>query len=103
MLRAIDIHEIQIANDNNFIYVRASYYSTLSNGAYLGFDTDQDPTTGFDLFGLGILGPELEYVNDFPFEQGTGVWNTGDPLTGGPIGNGGALIVSCLGSRRHAA
>lgn len=89
---SIDINQIQIANDDDFIYIRVTYHNTNSAGTFLGFDVDQDSATGFDIFTLGEIGVELGYSNDFPFEQGTGVFNTGDPLTGGPIGNGGALL-----------
>ncbi|NOY41213.1 MAG: PEP-CTERM sorting domain-containing protein [Planctomycetes bacterium] len=92
----IDINTIQIANDANFIYLRVSYYDTNSSGTFLAFDTDQDAATGFDVFALGAaagLGSDLGYSNDFAFEQEPAPdFNTGDPLTGGPLGNGGALL-----------
>ena len=65
----IDIKDVQIANDNNLLYIRVSYYNANSAGAFLAFDTDQDTATGFDIFGLGLVGSELGYVNDFVFDQ----------------------------------
>ncbi len=92
----IDINTVQIANDANFVYLRVTYYDMNSSGTFLAFDTDQDAATGFDVFALGPaagLGSDLGYSNDFAFEQEPApVFNTGDPLTGGPLGNGGALI-----------
>jgi hypothetical protein len=77
----IDINEIQIANDDQFIYLRISYHNNSSVNTYLAFDTDQDLATGFNVFGLGLVGSDLGYQNDFPFEQEAGVFNTGHPLT----------------------
>ena len=75
----IDINEIQIANDEEFIYLRISYYNNNSVNTYLAIDTDQDLATGFNVFGLGLVGSDLGYQNDFPFEQEAGVFNTGHP------------------------
>jgi hypothetical protein len=77
----IDINEIQIANDDQYIYLRISYHNNNSVNTYLAFDTDQDVATGFNIFSLGLVGSELGYQNDFPFEQETGVFNTTHPLT----------------------
>lgn len=87
-----DIHQIRIANDDEFIYLHVTYYNNNSVSTLLAFDLDQDPNTGFDVAAAGLLGSELGYQNDFAFEQETGVFNNSDPLFGGPIGNGGALI-----------
>ncbi len=87
-----DINQIRIANDDEFIYLHVTYHNNLSVGTLLGFDLDQDPNTGFDVQDLGLIGSELGYLNDFAFEQEDGVFNNEDPLLGGPIGNGGALI-----------
>ena len=78
----IDINEIQIANDDEFIYLRISYYNNNSVNTYLAFDTDQDLATGLNVFSLGLVGSDLGYQNDFPFEQEAGVFNTTHPPTG---------------------
>jgi len=88
----IDIDSIQIANDNDFIYLHVTYHDTNSAGTLIAFDTDQDPATGFDIFSLGEIGSEFGYINDFPFSQANDIFNTNVAITGGPIGNGGALI-----------
>ncbi|RIK71508.1 MAG: hypothetical protein DCC67_20225, partial [Planctomycetota bacterium] len=49
-------------------------------------------STGFNVFSLGVIGSELGYQTDFPFAQHASAFNLGLSLTGGPIGNGGALI-----------
>jgi hypothetical protein len=90
----IDIANVQIANDDDFIYIHGTMHSAHTSFAnlFLGFDTDQNAATGFNVFSLGLIGSELGYQTDFPFGQATGVFNTGATITGGPIGNGGALI-----------
>jgi hypothetical protein len=100
-LNLIDIGDIKIANDANLLYIYASGHQMRTNGLYLAFDTDQDVSTGFNVFGLGLVGSELGYVNDFVFDQRTvGVFNNNQPdpggacCTGGPleIDNGGAAL-----------
>ena len=90
----IDIGDIQIANDNEFIYIHATTHgghTSLAN-LFLAFDTDQNVATGFDPFAVGVIGSEFGYQTDFAFGQATGVYNTGAPTGGGPFGSGGALI-----------
>jgi len=91
---AIDIANVQVANDANFIYIHATMHNATTSLArlYLAFDTDQDTATGFNIFGLGLVGSEFGYQTDFPFAQDSGTFNTGASITGGPLGNGGALI-----------
>jgi hypothetical protein len=100
-LNLIDIKDVKIANDANLLYVYASGHQMRTNGLYLAFDTDQDVSTGFNVFGLGLVGSELGYVNDFVFDQRTpGVFNDNKPdgggscCTGGPLelNNGGAAM-----------
>jgi hypothetical protein len=89
----IDIADIQVANDNDFLYIRATFHNNSSGSfLFLAFDTDQNPATGFDILDAGLIGSEVGFQNDFPFHQAAGVFNTGLSLTGGPLGNGGALI-----------
>jgi len=90
----VDIGNVQIANDANYIYIHATMHGATTSFAnlFLAFDTDQNLATGFDPFGLGVVGSELGYQTDFPFGQSTGVFNSNATLTGGPFGNGGALI-----------
>jgi PEP-CTERM motif len=90
----LDVANVQIANDEEFIYVHVTTHgaSTSLANLFLAFDTDQNATTGFDVFGLGVVGSEFGYQTDFPFAQSTGMFNTGAPIGGGPLGNGGALI-----------
>ena len=104
-LNILDVADVQIANDANLLYIHVTGHKFRTNGLFLAFDTDQDVATGFDIFGLGLVGSELGYVNDFVFNQRTpGVFNdnktngqpdpAGSCCTGGPldVNNGGALM-----------
>ncbi|HEX2474205.1 MAG TPA: hypothetical protein VHK01_05645 [Lacipirellulaceae bacterium] len=100
-LNLIDIKDVKIANDNELLYIYASGHRMRTNGLFLAFDTDQNVATGFDIFGLQLVGSELGYVNDFVFDQrAPGVFNNNKPdpggscCTGGPldINNGGAAL-----------
>ena len=82
-----DFGNIQIANDNNNLYLHITYNTAVNPqagaGVFLAFDTDNNKATGFNVYGLGTVGSELGYQNDFPFRQGTGNFNTGDSVPGG--------------------
>ena len=100
-LNIIDIADVKIANDANLVYIYASGHKMRTNGMYIAFDTDQNVATGFNIFGLNLVGSELGYVNDFVFDQRTaGVFNDNKPdpggscCTGGPLdlNNGGAAL-----------
>jgi hypothetical protein len=91
----LDIKSVQVANDNDFIYIHATTYSetpiALVN-LFLAFDNDQNKATGFDVLQIGQIGSEVGYQTDYPFAQYSGVFNLNISLTGGPLNNGGALI-----------
>jgi hypothetical protein len=100
-LNLIDIATVKVANDDDLLYIYASGHRMRTNGLYLAFDTDQDVATGYDIFGLQLVGSELGYVNDFVFDQrAPGIFNNNQPdpggscCTGGPldINNGGAAL-----------
>lgn len=78
----IDLGTIQIANDDSYYYVRLTYNAaTVPNGGpsvYLSFDTDNNLTTGYDIYGLGQVGSDFSFVNDFPFRQTSASFNTFD-------------------------
>jgi hypothetical protein len=91
----LDIANVQIANDNDYIYIHATTYSPSSISLvnlFLAFDNDRDKSTGFDILQIGEIGSEVGYQNDYPFAQYSGVFNLNISLTGGPVNNGGALI-----------
>lgn len=88
-----DIGDTQIANDNQYLYIRNTFSNSLILSTYIAVDADQNPATGFDLFGLGILGSESGWQNDFGFSQATGVFNSGPLLGADFFGAGHALLA----------
>jgi len=82
----IDFSSLQVANDENFLYIRFTLAETFNpqagSGVFLAIDEDNNVATGFDIYGLGVVGSEAGWQNDFPFEQATGNFNTGNGLSG---------------------
>lgn len=100
----IDIMDVKIANDADFIYIYVSGHTPRTNGMYLAFDADQDLATGFDIYGLGLVGSEIGYVNDFVFDQRTpGVFNNNQPDPGGSCCTGGPLDLNNGGAAMYPA
>lgn len=92
----VDIAETQIANDNEFLYIRNTFHGSVSLGLFTGIDVDENVATGFDIFGLGLIGQDSGWQNDFPFTSsnglGGGVFNDGQGMTGDFFGSGAALL-----------
>ena len=87
---APDFNTLQVANDSNYLYFFLTFNTPLDlqftsggSSVYLAFDTDNNPSTGFNVFGAGVIGSELGYQNDFPFQQATNNFNTGATVTNG--------------------
>lgn len=94
-LNIIDIKDVKVANDADYLYIYASGYKNRTNGLYLAFDTDQNLDTGYDIYQLDLVGSELGYVNDFPFDQrDPAVFNSNKPLPGDACCTGGPLDVN---------
>ncbi len=89
---SVDLADIQIANDNSNLYIRATYHGALAQSTFIAMDIDQDPNTGFDTFSLGLSGSEVAWQNDFAFEQFAGGFNVG-ALSGPNFGGGHALMA----------
>lgn len=88
---SVDLADIQIANDNVNLYIRATYHGALAQSTFIALDIDQNTATGFDIFSLGLIGSEAGWQNDFAFAQDTGVYNSGT-LSGDNFGGGHALM-----------
>ena len=99
-----DIGDTQIANDANYLYIRNTFPNSLALGTFLSIDIDKDASTGFDIFGLGLVGVESGWQNDFPFTSANGVFNDGNGMTGDFFGSGAALLAPFgdVGSRELA-
>jgi hypothetical protein len=87
-----DIGDTQIANDSQYLYIRNTFHNDLSLGTFVTVDVDENPATGFDIFGLGLVGTEAGWQNDFGFTEATGVFNDGVGLSGDFFGGGHALL-----------
>lgn len=88
-----DINQVQLANDAANFYIRITFHTATNpnaSGLFLAFDNDSNSSTGFDIYSLGLIGSEGAYQNDFPFEQATGVFNTG-------AGTAAAIAISPYG------
>jgi PEP-CTERM motif len=86
-----DIGDTQIANDDNFLYIRNTFPNNDAMQTYVALDIDSNTATGYDVFGAGLIGSEAAWQNDFAFRQSTGVFNSGS-LSGDFFGGGHALL-----------
>ena len=88
-----DITSVKVANDEEYLYVLVGYNGGTDvngfNGAastFLSLDNDANPATGFNIYGLGQIGAEVSWQNDFPFAQDAASFNLGATFTKGPAG-----------------
>lgn len=82
-----DIHQIFLANNDTHLFIRVVFNAEINPNAgspslYIGIDNDSNTATGFDVYGLGLIGSEAAWQNDSAFEQATGVFNTGATTSG---------------------
>lgn len=83
----VDFAEVKAASDDDFVYLYYRLHTATNpqaapgGGVFLGIDIDANAATGFDIFGFGAVGSEAAWQNDFPFEQDTGNFNTGNGLS----------------------
>lgn len=94
---SVDLAGTQISNDANFLYIRNTFHGSLSLGLFTGIDVDENVATGFDIFGLGLIGQDSGWQNDFPFTSsnnafGGDVFNDGQGMTGDFFGSGAILL-----------
>jgi hypothetical protein len=89
-----DIVSVRLANDADHLYLLVEYDATTgvntfnrSPSTFLSLDTDLDTDTGFDIYGLSLIGADISWQNDFPFSQSSGIFNTN-----GTFENSAALI-----------
>jgi hypothetical protein len=95
-----NIDYVQAANDGTYLYLRLHYHSADSFSTYLAIDNDINTATGFDIFGLGAVGSEAGYADDFDFDQRAG-FNIGtlkDPVRLTEPESGSAILSSFVES-----
>ncbi|GAB4185669.1 MAG: hypothetical protein Kow00105_00010 [Phycisphaeraceae bacterium] len=94
----VDFADVQIANDNDFLYIRNTYHAAKSLSTFMGIDVDENLATGFDVFGLGLIGQDVGWQNDFPFTSQAGVFNDGQGMSGDFFGIGAGLLDQFIDS-----
>jgi hypothetical protein len=87
-----DIGDTQIANDLDNLYIRNTFPNGLASGTFIALDVDSDTSTGYNIFGLGLVGSEAGWQNDFPFTQDAANFNNGSGMNGDYFGSGAALL-----------
>ena len=91
---SVDLGNVQIANDDDFLYISVTYPNTLSTPTFISIDSDSNAATGYDIFSAGLVGVEASWQNDFPFTNSTGAFNNGLGMSGDFFEGGAALISS---------
>ena len=88
-----DIVSLKVANDADYLYILVNYNGTVnantfggSPSSFLSIDNDANTATGFNVYGLGQVGAEVSWQNDYPFVQGTGNFNLGATLANAGAG-----------------
>ncbi len=89
----VDFFEVQVANDADFLYIRNTYHAPKSLSTFMGIDIDENTATGFDVFGLGLIGQDAGWQNDFPFTSAAGVFNDGNGMSGDFFGSGAGNLL----------
>jgi hypothetical protein len=92
-----DIGDTQIANDGQYLYIRNTFLNSLQLSTYIAIDIDQNAATGHNAMGLGLVGSEASWQNDFGFSQSTGVFSNG-PLIGLDFFGGGHALLDPFGN-----
>ena len=86
-----DFLNVYAANDDDWLYLHFTMSGAASlNDAvqlFIAIDNDSNTATGFDIFGLGAIGSDVGWQNDFPFQQSSSNFNSGD------LDNGAAGIA----------
>ncbi len=90
---APDIVTVKVANDDQYLYLLVGYDGPADvngfNGSpstFVSLDNDANPATGFNIYGLGEVGAEVSWQNDFPFAQDAANFNLGATFTNGAAG-----------------
>ncbi|MCB1129965.1 MAG: hypothetical protein KDN05_02485 [Verrucomicrobiae bacterium] len=97
----VDIGNIKVANDDNYLYIHYTHHTSSALSTFVAIDVDSTVSTGFDIFGLGLVGAEAQWQNDFPFTSSTGVFNNGFGMSGDYFGSGAALIAPFGDATEH--
>ena len=81
----IDPVQLKLANDSSNLYIQISYATSVNpqsdSGVFMAIDSDNNPSTGFAVYGSSAIGSNAAFQNDFPFTQTASSFNSGGSLT----------------------
>jgi hypothetical protein len=77
----IDPVQLKMANDSTNIYFELTFNGAQNpqydSGVFLGIDSDNSASTGFNIFGSSQIGSNFGFQNDYPFTQTASSFNSG--------------------------
>lgn len=84
------IDQIFLANNDTHLFVRITFdtpTNILTDGFSLVIDNDNNTNTGFNTYGLTLIGSEVLYEGETAYQQASGNFNTG-ATTNAPLAIG---------------
>lgn len=81
------INQIFLANNDSYLFIRITFTTPvnfLTDGFRLNIDNDNNTSTGFNTYTLGLIGSEVLYEGETAYQQSAGNYNTG-ATTNAPI------------------
>lgn len=87
------INSITVANDHQNLYILVQYAGSVDTNTYSGspslflsIDNDANSGTGYNIYGLNLIGADVSWQNDYPFAQNSGNYNLGATFINGAAG-----------------
>jgi hypothetical protein len=81
----IDPVQLKLCNDSTYLYMQVSYSPAVNpqsgSGLFMAIDSDNNPSTGFAVYGSSEIGSNAGFENDYPFTQTASSFNSGGSLT----------------------
>ncbi|AHF92638.1 anchor protein [Opitutaceae bacterium TAV5] len=76
------VNQIFLANNDTHLFILVTFHTqtdflTVPGGFYLGIDNDSNAATGFNIYSQGVVGSEVGYAAETPFQQDSINFNTG--------------------------
>ena len=93
-----DAISLQMANDATNLYLYVTFNSSVDGGMYVAVDSDNNPATGYAIYGSTLIGSNLGIQYDTGFTETAMNFNT-DPSY---FGNGSGSVVTDVTSSTTA-
>ena len=90
---ASDAISLQVANDSTNLYFYVTFNSAVDPAFYFAFDSDNNPATGYDIFGAGTIGSNLGIEYGTAYTQTATAFNT----TPTDFGSGSGSVSTNIG------